>query len=81
MTVGEAINALNKKVPGRKIEKACEYKGNYLFIAPDSKLGPFNDFSDPIFIVNKNSGEVSKFVPIEDLDGFRDAILNHEIDV
>ena len=81
MSIGEAVKALNKKLPGRTVIKACEYKNSYLFIAPDTKLGQFNDSSNPYFLVDKKTGEVSKFFPSEDLDGFGDAMLNHEIKV
>ena len=50
-----------------------------LFVLSD-KNGS-DDLMDPFVLVNKNTGKLSGFVPTMDLEGFGDALANHEIPI
>lgn len=77
----EAANLVNKYFPNRRATRVCDYKGNYLIEAPDKgfiKIGE-TDFSDPYFLVEKSSGKIKPFVPVEDLYGFQNSMVNKVI--
>ena len=80
MTVDKALSIFKKKFPSNEVIKACEYKGNYLFAAPEKSLGAA-DMSNPFFIVNKLTGKITGFVPTTDLKGFQEAMSKHEIKI
>lgn len=74
----DAANLIAKYFPFRKPLQVSDYNGNYLVFAPDKsilKLGE-DDISDPYFLVEKSSGKIKPFIPIEDLYGFQNSIVN-----
>lgn len=79
MSGKDAEKKLLTKFPNREVIDCYLYKGNYLFLAPDKKLGMMNDFSDPYFIVDRTTGSISSFLPSEDFDGFDKAVENGSI--
>ena len=79
MTRKDAEKILLKAYPDRMIEDCYLYKGDYLFIAPFKKLGSSRDFSNPYFIVNKRTGKISGFSPMDDFEGLDRAIENGSV--
>lgn len=79
ITLDKAIGIVEKKFPDREITSSAYYKGDYIFCAPGKDMGELNDTSDPYYIVKKDTGDICKFIPTEDLNGFIDAFTNHEI--
>ena len=73
MTIGEARGVLQKKFPDKVIKKAAEYdKDNFIFIAMDK--GHDTEVSDPNYLVNKKTGSIRQFNPMENLDKFIAAV-------
>ena len=73
MTIAEARTILQKKFPGKVIKKAADFdKDNFIFIAMDK--GHTTEVSDPNYLVNKKTGSVRQFNPLEDLDKFIAAV-------
>ena len=71
MTVNEARYIFKKNNPDREIVSIWDYKGDYMIVAPDKKLGEFDD-NDPFFIVSSKNGAISLFSPVMDFDWVRD---------
>lgn len=79
MSGKDAEKKLLSKFPDREVVDCYLYKGNYLFVAPDKKLGIMDDFSNPYFIVDRTTGSIRGFNPSEDFDGLDKAVANGSI--
>lgn len=77
ITIQEAIKTVEKKHPLRGVKEVADYKGKYLIAAPGKKFKM--DYSDPYFLVDKETGSMSAFNPMMDLDGFQDAMAHHNL--
>lgn len=61
---------------GRKVSGVYNFdRNNFLVEAPDPKVNGV-DYSNPFFLVNKKSKEVTNFSPVMDLDGYTRAMRN-----
>lgn len=79
ITVDNAAKLVLKVHPNVEIQSAYNYRGNYLFVAPDKKLGLYNDYNDPFYVVNKKTGIVSAITPLEDFEGFDEAFRSEPL--
>ena len=80
ITLKEAYKIFKKKMPNLTVTAAALYKGKYyLFNAQENPNEV--DYNDPFYVVDKNTGEVGHLLPSLDMDGFLDAIHNHEFDL
>lgn len=80
--VGEkkAISLLLNKYPNKKVTQVIDYDSNwFLLLAVDN----FNkvDFDSPYFAINKYTGAIRSYSPIDDLDKFTEAIQNRVKDL
>lgn len=67
ITVDQAKNIVEEHFRGAKAQAAYDYgKEYYLIIAPTSQ----NDYSDPNYIVHKESGKYRFLNPLENLKAF-----------
>lgn len=78
-TVKEAAKLVLKAHPNAEVQSAHNYRGNYLFLAPDKKLGSYGDFNDPFYVVDKRTGKVRAITPLEDFDGFDEAFQSEPL--
>lgn len=78
ITLKEAIKKVERTNPQRRVETVCEYKGDYLVSAPGKKFKTI-DYSDPYFLVDKETGKIYPFSPMEDLQGFHEAMVNNNL--
>lgn len=80
MTPQKAAENFRKMHPDREIMKACEYKGKYLFVAPDKNLG-MADFNDPYFLMDKVTGVIRQINPAPEIREIGQALASHEIKI
>lgn len=71
--VNDAIKKFYAQNRDRTVKRVYDYKGNYLFIAPDKNIKDV-DYSDPYYIFDKKNEIIKSFSPIRDMDGFIKAI-------
>ena len=50
----------------------------YIFSAPRTKDGV--DYNDPFYAYDVRTGRAVKFHPMDDLLGFQDAFVNHQVE-
>ena len=79
MTAKEAYNLLNKKFPNLNVFSILDYDdNNYAFSGSDGNyIGP----ESQNYLVNKRTGAIKYFSPMEDIEKFTDAIDNRSIDI
>lgn len=77
LTESDARKKLLTEVKGVEIKRVGNYNGDYLFFAPNKKLGEVQD-PDAYYIVKKSNGGVARFVPTHDIKGFVAAFKNSE---
>lgn len=81
MTVDRAAELVLKAHPHVEIVSAHDYRGDYLFVAPDKKLGILGDYNDPYYVVDKRTGEVRAITPLEDFAGFDEAFSKKQLEL
>ena len=79
ITIETAIKLFKKVHPELTVTAAANYKDCYLLNAV--KNVSKTDYSDPFYVVKKETGAIGSFAPLADLDGFLDAIYNNEIPI
>lgn len=79
MTAKEAYKILNKKFPDLNVISILDYDdNNYAFSGYiGNKIGP----ESQNYLVNKRTGSIKYFLPMEDIEKFSDAIDNRSIDI
>jgi len=80
ISLKEAYRIFKKKMPELTVTAAAFYKGKYYLFNAQKNPNEV-DYNDPFYVVDKNTGEVGHLLPMLDLDGFNDAIRNHEFDL
>ncbi len=79
LTPKEAYFRFKAEHKDLEVKEACLYKGKaYIFIAPRVKEG--RDYNDPFYAVDRRTGKVSHFQPMNDLEGFQMAMFNNPVD-
>lgn len=79
VSVSEAKNLVKNKVPEAKTIRVYDMnKDLYLVYASDVAEGD-TDYGDPYYLVNKNTKNVSGFVPSMNFDAYSKAIQNGEL--
>lgn len=59
INVIDASGIVNSKIPGSKIQKSAEYRGQFIFL-----IAPADPDEFPIFVsVNRNTQELTDFSP------------------
>lgn len=80
MTAKEAYSSFMKKHPGLTVTEAAEYDDKYfLFVAvedPDRI-----DYGDPFYLIDRKTGEIKNFSPIDDLDKFEEALDERDLSI
>lgn len=79
LSAKEAYNLLKKKFPNLNVFSVLDYDdNNYAFSGSEGKeIGP----ESQNYLVNKRTGVIKYFLPMEDIDKFSDAIDNRAIDI
>lgn len=80
LTVNEAAKKALKENPGMKIREALDVGNKYVFSIVPESAKPGETYLDPYQAVDKNTGKVSGFAPMMDIDNFVKA-LEHPIDL
>ena len=75
MDYKKAIFEFAKRFPNLTVLRCINYSNEHYIIeaVEDPKV---TDYNSPFYAVNKNSGEVTSFIPALDLDAFFDAVDN-----
>lgn len=74
----EAVALFEKKMPSRKVIAAAGFDStHYLFEAPESENEV--DYNDPYFLMDKNTGEISGYLPTNELAKFHAAFRDNSI--
>lgn len=74
----DAIRNIKKKFHDRDITEAFDIGQYYIFCVPgNDKI----DYSSPYFGVEKSSGRVVKYSPLDDIVRFNNARSNHQLPV
>lgn len=74
----EAYTIFKKAHPNLNVLECSFYDNSaYLFTAPEGD----NDYTDPFYLVDANSGKLSPFVPITNMAKYTDAVRNHPIEL
>lgn len=77
----EAYYLLKKKHPELTIIEASLYdKEWYLFLAVEDPNAKEN-FSDPFYLVNKNTKEIKPFVPMTNMRKYNESISQHLLSI
>lgn len=74
MSAKELKKIFEEKFPEREVVHAGHYKNGFLFVAPDKKLGEFNDDSNPIYFISGDGKTIVRRSPVEDLIGIGAAL-------
>jgi hypothetical protein len=74
MTAKEAYNVVQSKFPNITFLECVKHKDSFLFYGIDKNDGDY-------YAVNQNSGKVTYFYPINDLDGFLVSHTNNRLDI
>lgn len=69
MNAKELKKIFEKQFPDREVIHAGQYKNGFLFVAPDKKLGEFNDTSNPIYFISGDGKTIKRRSPADDLLG------------
>ena len=78
LNVQQAINALRKTYPKRQITQAIDYDSKwFLFLAVENPDRV--DFDSPYYAVDKQTGAVRSYSPVDDLEKFTDAVYTRQI--
>ena len=61
-----------------EVKEAGLYKSKfYIFVAPKVDGG---DYNDPFYCIDAKTGRAVKFHPMDDLQGFQEAMAKHRVD-
>lgn len=79
ITAKEAYGLLKKQFPNLNVFSVLDYDdNNYAFSGSDGNyIGP----ESQNYLVNKRTGVIKYFSPMEDIEKFTDAIDNRSIDI
>lgn len=80
MVVEEAVKILKKKYPKKTVTMAIDYDSKwFLFLVVDdpNKM----DEDSPFYAVNKKTGAIRSYSPIDDLDNYTEAVQNRVIEL
>lgn len=80
ISVKKAYALLKEKFPKRTVTEAAEYDNRFwVFVAVEDPNQM--DFGNPFYLVDKRSGEIHNFSPVNDPNKFNDAFLNRGIEL
>lgn len=78
MSLTEAKMHLKMKYPSRQVMQAIDYDDSwYLLMAVEDPESI--DYDSPWYAVNKRTGDVRTFNPIDQLEKFTDALYNRRV--
>lgn len=78
MTVDQAKERFNKEYPGKDIKVVAAFDNNtYLFIAMDK--GNEEEVGDPNYLINKNTGQITQFNPMDNFEKFNSALQKRRL--
>lgn len=78
MDYKQAIFEFAKQFPKLKVLRCIDYSNDH-YIMEAVEATDVTDYNSPFYAVNKNSGEVTTFIPTLDLDAFFDAVENRTV--
>lgn len=79
LSKNDAIRILRRKYPQRRPTQFIDYDNDWFLIA--AVEGNSMDFDSPYFAINKQSGVIKTYSPIDDLEKFTDAIQNRAVNL
>lgn len=74
----EAYDIFKKAYPKLVPTECCLYDNKYYIFTAPEEVGKV-DFNDPYYAVNRATRRLSRFTPVEDLDKWLDALVNHQV--
>lgn len=74
----DARKRLLTEVKNVEIKRVGNYKGDYLFFAPNKSIGEVQD-TDAYYLVKSSNGAVARFSPTYDIQGFVQAFKGDQI--
>lgn len=74
MNAKEAKKIFEEQFPDREVIHAGRYKNGFIFVAPDKKLGEFNDTTNPIYTIDAKTKEIKRAFVQEDPYGIGNAL-------
>lgn len=74
----EAMSLFRKKFPELTITRAAVYDDTY-YIVEALKNPNEVDYSDPYYVIDKNTGKISGFLPTDNLARFHAAFRDNSI--
>lgn len=78
LTYKQAAAVLLKKYPQKKITMAIDYDSKwFIFMAVDDENSI--DLDSPFYAVNKRTGDIRTYSPVDDLDNYTNAVQNRMI--
>lgn len=79
LTKNDAIQRVKQRYPKRKATQIIDYDDHWWLIAAPE--GNAVDFDSPYFAVNKKTGIVRTYSPMDDLEKFTEAIQERAINL
>ena len=79
LTKNDAIERVKQKYPKRKATQIIDYDNSWYLVA--AVEGNSVDFDSPYFAVNKHTGIIRTYSPIDDLEKFTEAIQERAINL
>lgn len=76
----KAVSILLNKYPKKKVTQIIDYDSKWFLLLAVENPNKV-DFDSPYFAVNKQSGAIRSYSPIDDLDKFTEAIQNRVKDL
>lgn len=80
LTYKQAAAVLLKKYPQKKITMAIDYDSKwFIFMVVEDENSI--DLDSPFYAVNKHTGDIRTYSPVDDLEKYTEAVYNHRINL